>query len=83
MDSCTISFVPEDPDQLTTTYDYILNDTTNRRIYNNPNTMVYTDKTTTSVKAVLVVPAIDDDNSTYSTALMTNTFHCNIIGRWK
>lgn len=67
----------------TTTYElytYILDDITRVNVGINPNTIIYTDKTVKSVKAVLLVPASTDKCN--ATGILPNTFHCNIIGRY-
>lgn len=61
-------------------YTYVLDDITNMKVGINPNTVIYTDKTVKSVKAVLIVPAASEEAN--STGILGNTFHCNIIGRY-
>lgn len=46
----------------------------------NKHMVIYGDKTQTSLKALLITEPTDEDGSS---VLAGNSFHCNIIGRWK
>ena len=60
-------------------YDSNLNDLLHASIDINRNALTFVDKTTKSIKPLLVVKPIDGKIP----ALAANTFHASIVGRWK
>lgn len=47
------------------------------------NTLVYTNKTAEKVSPVYIMYPENGNRNPRKSGLITNTFHCHIIGRWK
>ena len=60
-------------------YDYMLHDIMHATIDINRNALTFIDKTTDSIKPLLLVKPIDGSLP----AIAANTFHANVVGRWK
>ena len=76
---CVISLYNED-NTLKGKYDFIFNNLIGATIDINRNTIIFADKQTHSVTPLLLIKQVNDQ---YLPALVNNTFHMNIIGRWK
>lgn len=61
-------------------YDYILNDLLGSNVDINRNQLVFIDKGRDYVKPLLIVNSKDE---THFPAIVANTFHASIVGRWK
>lgn len=61
-------------------YDFVFNNLLGSTIDINRNALVFSDKSTDSIRPLAIIRQVDD---TYLPALVTNTFHMNVVGRWK
>lgn len=61
-------------------FNYLLDDLSSTVIDIDRHAVVFTDKTTTSVKPLVLVEATSSESVP---AIVANTYHANIIGRWK
>lgn len=65
---------------MTYTFNYLLDDLSSSVIDINRHAIVFTDKTTSSIKPLVLLEATQ---LTSVPAIVANTYHANIIGRWK
>ena len=61
-------------------YDYLFNDLTHATVDTNRNAIVFIDKTRESICPVMLVKS---SGNGHLPAIVENTFHANVIGRWK
>ena len=61
-------------------FDYMFNDLTHATIDTNRNSIVFVDKMRDSIRPLLLVKQI---NHEYLPAIVENSFHANIVGKWK
>ena len=61
-------------------YDYLFNNLLGSTIDINRNAIVFTDKSYKSIRPLLL---IKQANHKHLPSIITNTFHANIVGRWK
>ena len=76
---CVITLYNND-DTIKGKYDFVFNNLIGMNIDINRNAIIFADKSIYSVKPLLLVKQV---NSYYLPAIIANTFHMNIIGRWK
>lgn len=61
-------------------YDYLFNDLTNATVDTNRNAIVFVDKARESICPLLLVKP---HGAKRVAALVENSFHANIVGKWK
>ena len=61
-------------------YDYMFNNMLHASVDINRNQLVFVDKARNYIKPLLLVKPKDNK---HQTAIVANTFHASIIGRWK
>ena len=81
-DNCNIVFTCNDYSQIIEIgrYDRLFNDLTHATIDTNRNSIVFVDKNKDSIRPLLLVKQSDVN---HLPAIVDNTFHANIIGKWK
>ena len=77
-DYCLVVFYDADG-ALIGKYDCMMRDLMHSSIDTNRNALTFTNKTRSSITPLLLVKPVDG----YVPAIAANTFHANIIGRWK
>ena len=77
-EQCVVAFVDVDGNTIGK-YDSQMHDLMHASIDINRNALTFVDKTTRSISPLLLVKPIDGKIP----ALAANTFHANIVGRWK
>jgi hypothetical protein len=76
---CTITLIDID-NNIKGKYDFMFNNILGSTIDINRNALIFTDKSTDSIRPLLLIRQI---NNHYLPSIVSNTFHMNIIGRWK